>query len=160
MASAAVRHVGTAVPLSRAKPCTGGTLGCPFTDGDLAAEQPLDGPATVDLGRSTAVGLVVVRGRGEARVEGSTDGRRWTELPARELLGAPGWSAAPRTAASFRYVRVTGPDRLAEVSVWPPTAAERAAAARAGGPGRTVPIAVAALLVLLVGAAALRLRRR
>jgi hypothetical protein len=75
-------------------------------------------------------------------------------------VGAPGWSAAPRTAASFRYVRVTGPDRLAEVSVWPPTAAERAAAARAGGPGRTVPIAVAALLVLLVGAAALRLRRR
>ena len=157
VATATVPYAGALVPLSRAKPCAssaGGLVGCPHTDGDLVTRTPLatDEAVTVDLGAPAEVGLVVVRGGGsqgsdEVVVEASADGTAWQRLPHRRLSGAEGWSAGPRPregVLSARYVRVGGGvAELAEISVWAPTAAERAAAAPSssdgegggGGPG-------------------------
>jgi hypothetical protein len=182
VATATVPYVGALVPLSRAKPCTRSsvaTVGCPFTDGDLAGSTELAASetVTVDLGAPAELGLVVVRGigshlRDDVVVEVSEDGTTWTELPHQALDGTNGWSAGRppgRGLATGRYVRVgAGSLELAEVSVWPPTEAERAAATRppsvSGGAAEKdddVPWPLAALagaLALAVAGAGLRVR--
>jgi hypothetical protein len=183
VATATVPFAGTLVPLSRAKPCRApddALVGCPLTDGDLTTRTDLSGPVTVDLGAPTPVGLVIVRGSTGIfdaeglRIEGSDDGTRWLALRPRPLDGDLGWSAAAPggSTPSFRYLRASngklGLD-LAEISVWAPTAADRAAAsplspAGPGGPGgdddSPLPKALAAGLVVAVGAGLLVTRRR
>lgn len=124
-------------PVSRGRPCAVGagapsTAPCSLTDGDLSARisppsttttaplttgstiAPAPETATVDLGQSRAVGLVVVRGC-TCQVEGSTDGRTWTTLGR-----STGYTAVvPARTAAARYVRVAGAlSDLREVSVW------------------------------------------
>ena len=135
--SARVAYRGTAgAPTSRGRPCTRGATQvspCLLTDGDLAsrlvpppaaaaadtttvpvpATVPVES-ATIDLGRTTTVSLVVVRGC-QCQVDGSADGRTWTGL------GQSSGSTAvvPARTAAARYVRVTGSlADLREVSVW------------------------------------------
>ncbi len=126
-------------PPSRGRPCAVGTGApstspCPLTDGEFttpapqaatttttaaaaaggSTTTPAPQTATVDLGQSRSVSLVVVRGC-PCEVEGSTDGRTWTALGR-----STGFTAvAPPRATSVRYVRLTGSlSNLREVSVW------------------------------------------
>jgi hypothetical protein len=165
---------GGGTPPSRGAGCTqtgGGLVGCLYTDGDLAAQVdlPPKEAVTVDLGAPTEVGLVVVRGvigsmDPDAEVQVSTDGTTWTDLEERPLDGADGWSAAAG-GGPVRYVCVTGPRSLAEITAWPPTAAERAAASAdapdsdAGAGGGVKAVAIGALVVVAGAAVVVRRRR-
>jgi len=123
-------------PPSRGRPCSVGrnvpsTSPCPLTDGDFATRLPPPPPttttagttpttapapdvATVDLGQSRNVTLVVVRGCA-CQIEGSADGKVWTALGRSTGDTAV---ALPRPAPA-RYVRLTGSSTdLREVSVW------------------------------------------
>ena len=179
VATATVPYAGGLVPLSRAKPCassTGALVGCAYTDGDLLTTTALvtDERVTVDLGAPAEVGLVVVRGVGshlddDLVLEASSDGTTWTRLPHRRLDGTNGWSAGVRAGGgilSARYVRVGASSlELSEVSVWPPTEAERAAALarppgeRTGDGGDATPWAAAGAAAALVAGVGLLLGR-
>jgi hypothetical protein len=122
-------------PASRGMPCTRGTVAlapCPVTDGDFTTvlppqpalpasttttAAPAAGPTesvTVDLGRSRDVSLVVVRGC-SCQVEGSVDGKTWTQLG----RSSGDTAVVPGRTGAARYVRVTGAlNDLREVSAW------------------------------------------
>ena len=175
VASPAVPYRGSAVPTSRNRPCTqtvGGLVGCPFTDGDLITPSEIgaDVATTIDLGTSTSIGLVVVRGTEGGSdvptVEVSEDGEQWQALDVRALTGADGWSAGRSSGSGERFLRVTAGDdpiEASEISVWagstnPPSAS---GGSRTGGTGTDALLRVlAVLLVVTVGAAGVVLRRR
>ena len=174
----------TGPPASRGRPCVIGApvSPCPVTDGDFTNRMPTPPPApttsstapapqtaTIDLGRSVDVSLVVVRGCA-CQVERSVDGQSWT------VLGRSTGNSAvvPARVGAARYVRLTGPvSDLREVSVWegsppPPPAAPgtpvAAPAPASSTPSRTAPalIALGLLLLAAVGTAAgaVAVRRR
>jgi hypothetical protein len=174
--TASVPYQGHAVPVSRGVPCTldqTPATGCPLTDGDLVTgtEHRAGAIATVDLGRTQDLGLVVVRASDAAAaltLETSTDGQRWAARTLGPLVGAPGAVATPAHLEA-RYLRVgsSGAGSISEVSAWPP-------AARAAPPsapshdgegsgwttGRVLVAVLAALLAGGIGAVAVsRLRR-
>jgi hypothetical protein len=144
LVSAGVERTGTLVPLSRGKSCaaSGPVVGpCPLTDGDLAtaAVGPPDLSTTtsagdgalVDLGATADVGLVVARGCSSCRIDTSTDAATWEPLGQVASAGVSGVVVdAPDRPRAVRYVRVTNPAGLSEISVWP---ADRAASR--GGSG-------------------------
>lgn len=183
-------------PASRGRPCTIGVpvAPCVLTDGDFANRLPRPAlsattssttpepqTATVDLGRSIDVSLVVVRGCA-CQVERSTDGQAWTAVG----RSTGNTAIVPSRAAAARYIRLTGPGSdLREVSVWegpapaaaaaapapppaetlaPPGASVAAPAPASAEPSRTAPALIALGLLLLVaigtGAGAVALRRR
>jgi hypothetical protein len=179
-------------PLSRGRPCTlvpaAPASPCPLTDGDFTTRrpepaaaaattstvEPVAESATIDLGRSAEVSLVVVRGC-SCQVERSVDGQAWTPIGRSTGFAA----VVPARTGAARYVRLTGSlADLREVSVWegappapppplPPADGSPAPQVAAPAPSddhpsRTGPAlaALAALLVAAVGTAAAATRAR
>ena len=168
-------------PLSRGRPCAAGAPAvpltpCVLTDGNFANELPrpatttttsaggaVPETATIDLGRSAEVSLIVVRGCA-CQVERSTDGQTWTAVGR-----STGYTAvSPSRTGPARFVRLTGPlSDLHEVSVWEGAAPPAVAAplpVEAQTESRTVPalLALAALLAVAMATAAgaVAMRRR
>jgi hypothetical protein len=175
VASPSVAYRGTQVPPSRGAACTldqSAALGCPLTDGDLLTGTSHDkgSIATVDLGKDSRIGLLLVRGSDPAdalTMEVSADGTSWHSLRTGPLGGAPGVVATPRDGTSARYLRLssTSSGELREVSVWPGTLLPVNGTGSEGGFQRSTtkrgPVALlAALLVVGVGAFGLSRRRR
>jgi hypothetical protein len=123
-------------PLSRGRPCSVSDAQgreypqspCHVTDGtfdeDFAPRictatncaEPAHAHAVVDLGRRASVDLIVVRGCSQScTAETSTDGQRWRVAGVANGEQADFPMNSPRPA---RYVRVSQPDALTEISVW------------------------------------------
>lgn len=70
------------------------------------------------MGRAVNVGLLVLRGC-DCSVEGSTDGRTWSEVAEADYADA---EIKPRARTSIRYIRAGGLlesfSGLREISVW------------------------------------------
>jgi hypothetical protein len=160
--SATVAYQGDLVPPSRGVPCQvqgAAVLGCPLTDGALLDDVELaaGGSVTLDLHLTRDIGTVIVRGSraGDLVVEGSADGQDWTPFEVGPLGGAPGVVARSGEQLVARYVRVRSESgaAISEISTW---AVVRIPPDEDDDSSRTVPIAVAAVLVVLVGAALIR----
>lgn len=118
--SAPVPFTGaTGPPPSRTRPCSPDP--CVLTDGDLVSPGGKEAPnqLSIDLGASTTVRLIVVRGcPGRCSVETSVDGLAW------KIVGSgddPFFSVTPAVGPDVRYLRVRSPNPLtplAEVSAW------------------------------------------
>lgn len=136
--SVGVPYEGPGAPPSRGRPCfVGDPRGrridaCYLTDGDFsrsgwdyACSDQLGCGAEprwvgVDLGASRRIELVVARGCDFCRVSVSSDGRRWAEVRSSDWddsLSSVSVHALTRPRP-VRYVRVTDPEHMIELSYW------------------------------------------
>ena len=133
-----IAYRGPGPPPSRAKPCFVGAPGgrritpCYLTDGRFfrtgfdhyCSEQLPCGSDPrwlgIDLGSSRRIELVVARGCDFCRVFLSADGTSWREVPQTDYdSGLDTVSVhTPKRRMTARYVRVSDPEDLAELSYW------------------------------------------